>query len=62
MDTTMVQTTKKDITMDIKQPKKMGRPRKANPLTPAQRHARWRAKRKAQVAELVKIYQEANEK
>ena len=46
----------------VKTPKKMGRPRKANPLTPAQRHARWRAKRKAQVAELLKIYQEANEK
>jgi hypothetical protein len=45
-----------------KQPKKMGRPRKLNPLTPAQRHKRWREKRKAQVAELVKIFQEANEK
>jgi hypothetical protein len=39
---------------------KRGRPRKANPLTPAQRHARWRQKRKQEVAELLKIYHEAN--
>lgn len=47
--------------MEIKQPKKMGRPRKANPLTPAQRHKRWREKRKAQVAELLQIYKEAQD-
>lgn len=46
--------------METKLPKKMGRPRKANPLTPAQRHARWRAKRKAEVNELLKIYHEVN--
>lgn len=46
----------------IKVAKKMGRPRKANPLTPAQRHARWRARRKAEVNELLKLYQEVNEK
>lgn len=60
MDTTMDQLKQKDIMMETKQPKKMGRPRIANPLTPAQRHKRWREKRKAQVAELVKLYQEAN--
>jgi len=44
---------------EINKPKR-GRPRKANPLTPAQRHARWRAKRKAEVAELLKIYHDNN--
>lgn len=48
------------MNMETTQPKKMGRPRKANALTPAQRHARWRAKRKAEVAELLKLYQEVN--
>lgn len=40
----------------IKVAKKMGRPRKANPLTPAQRHARWRAKKKAQKQEMAKLF------
>lgn len=48
--------------METKQANKMGRPRKINPLTPAQRHRRWREKRKAQVTELLKMYYEANEK
>jgi uncharacterized protein YjiS (DUF1127 family) len=45
--------------METTKPKR-GRPRKANPLTPAQRHARWRQKRKQEVNELLKIYHEAN--
>ena len=40
----------------MQEPKKMGRPRLANPLTPAQRHARWRVKKKAQKAEMDKLF------
>jgi hypothetical protein len=43
--------------MENKQPKKMGRPRiGAEPMTSAQRHKRYREKRKREVAELVQLY------
>ena len=46
--------------MEIKQPKKLGRPRIANPLTNAQRQKRWRERVKAESLSLLKALKENN--